>query len=84
MSDHDPYAPVVEEATVTNAPVEAAPVAAEPEVEYDPATAVPDGSAKDVLAWVGDDRAKAQAALAFEVDNQKRTTLIAKLNNIID
>jgi len=89
MSDIDPYAPVYpvteyakefkkEEAEAPAPKVEAP---AEPEVQE---LQVPDSSAKDVLAWVGEDVDRAKAALSHEEDNQKRSTLITKLNAIID
>lgn len=88
MSDTDPYAapesgPNVLDATETYvAPEEApaaAPVAAEEPAELD----VPEGSIKTVLAWVGDDKAKASAALDAEKDGQKRTTLVKELQEIL-
>lgn len=85
MSDTDPYAaPHVEEArfAVASEPVSAPeePVEAAPAVEE----AVPEGSIKEVLKWVGYDREKAQRALAAEHDGEKRTTLVSKLEAIID
>lgn len=45
---------------------------------------VPDGPAKDVLAWVGDDSDRAVAALeAEEARDQPRTTLVAALEKVI-
>jgi hypothetical protein len=84
MSDHDPYAPAVEEAKVFNEPVEAAPVDDEPAVEEAYTHDVPDGSAKEVLGWVGEDVDRAKAALSVEEEGQKRSTLITKLTAIID
>jgi hypothetical protein len=88
MSDTDPYAapesgPNVLDADDTyvaseEAP-EAAPVASEAPAELD----VPEGSIKTVLAWVGDDKAKASAALDAENDGQKRTTLVKELEEIL-
>ncbi len=94
MSETDPYAapeetsaPAVEYAKVlTPAPIVDSfdqPVA-EKAVEA-PVTeeqSVPEGSIKEVLAWVGDDAAKAQSALTAEKSGEKRTTLITKLNAI--
>lgn len=88
MSDTDPYAapesgpnvldadsptPYVPEAT------EGAPEAAEAPADLD----VPEGSIKTVLAWVGDDKVKASAALDAEQDGQKRTTLVKELEEIL-
>lgn len=94
MSDTDPYAapdsgPNVLDAdsgetyvspveTPEEAP-EAAPVAVETPEELD----VPEGSIKTVLAWVGDDKSKAEAALDAEKDGQKRTTLVKELEEIL-
>lgn len=43
---------------------------------------VPEGTAAEVLAWVGSDPARAQAALDVEYYGQNRSTLIAKLETI--
>lgn len=88
MSDTDPYmapdAPHVEEAKyavvsvdqkVSEKPVEA------PVTEDQKA---PEGSIKEVLAWVGDDVTKAQIALKAEKSGEKRTTLISKLEAVIN
>lgn len=93
MSDTDPYAapdapnvevarvltpaPVVDsfDQTVAEKPVEA------PQTEV---ATVPEGSIKEVLAWVGEDATKAQAALDAEKSGDKRTTLISKLEAIIN
>lgn len=41
---------------------------------------VPDGTAADVLAWVGDDPTRAQTAYDVEIASEKpRTTLLADL-----
>lgn len=88
MSDTDPYAgPVVENARETapekeETPVET-PVTApdEPVVET---SEVPEGSIKTVLEWVGDDKDRAQSALDAEKAGQERSTLISKLEEIID
>ena len=98
MSDTDPYAakeytPNVEEANAVSEPVSAAPVVDsfdQPVVEQPvdapvaDVQAVPEGSIKDVLAWVGDDATKAQNALDAEKTGEKRTTLISKLEAIIN
>lgn len=78
MSDTDPYAgPEVEEARVIE-PVVPVEVVAMTEV------VVPEGPAKDVLAWVGIDTTRAALALEAEKIGQKRTTLLTKLNAIIE
>lgn len=45
---------------------------------------VPDGTAKDVVDWVGDDRDRAKAALQVEraKGDDARTTLVARLSKI--
>lgn len=45
---------------------------------------VPDGSARDVIDWVGDDRDRARAALDVEQakGDDARTTLVAKLTKL--
>jgi len=87
MSATDPYAapdaPNVEEARLpvpepVEAPVEAVEAS---QIEF---PVVPEGSIKTVLAWVGEDRTKAQAALAYEIDNEGRKTLIKELNNLLN
>lgn len=91
MSDTDPYAapeessaPVVEVA----APVVDSfdqPVAEKPiEAPVTEEQGVPEGSIKEVLAWVGDDATKAQAALDAENAGDTRTTLVSKLEAIIN
>lgn len=47
------------------------------------AESVPDGTAGDVLAWVGDDVDRAKAAAAAEVEGKGRKTLLADLDRII-
>jgi hypothetical protein len=45
---------------------------------------VPDGTAKDVIDWVGDDQQRARQALAAEQakGDEARTTLVARLSKI--
>lgn len=95
MSDTDPYAAPEESAPVVEVAKELKPApvvdsfdqpVAEKAVEA-PVTeeqSVPEGSIKEVLAWVGDDATKAQAALDAENAGDKRTTLITKLDAIIN
>jgi hypothetical protein len=45
---------------------------------------VPEGSIDTVLAWVGDDPGRAQQALDAEQAGQQRTTLITKLEAIVE
>jgi hypothetical protein len=92
MSDTDPYmapdAPHVEEAKPVQTPVvdsfdqkvNEKPVEA-PVTEEQTA---PEGSIKEVLAWVGEDATKAQTALKAEKAGEKRTTLISKLEAVIN
>jgi hypothetical protein len=90
MSDTDPYAapesgPNVLDADASTpyvAPEEAS-VAAPAPVEAPADLEVPEGSIKTVLAWVGDDKAKAEAALDAEKSGQKRTTLVKELEDIL-
>lgn len=95
MSDTDPYAakeytPNVEEAQAVEQPAPVVdsfnqPVAEQPvEAPQTDVQAVPEGSIKDVLAWVGEDATKAQNALDAEKSGEKRTTLISKLEAIIN
>lgn len=82
MSDTDPYmAPEVEVARF-----DVASVSVEPEVVETPVVqeAVPEGSIKDVLAWVGDDVDKAKRALAAETEGENRKTLVTKLKELTD
>lgn len=83
MSDTDPYAaaeaaPNALEARVFDTAPE--PVEDAPEATTE---AVPEGPAKDVLAWVGEDLARAEQALEAEKAGQKRSTLMTKLDAII-
>lgn len=57
---------------------------AEPEPGEPPADEVPDGSADEVLIWVGDD--KERASWALDVERQRpspRSTLVAKLEKLV-
>jgi hypothetical protein len=45
---------------------------------------IPGGTVADIVEWVGDDPARAQTALDAEYEGQARTTLIAKLEAILD
>lgn len=87
MSDHDPYAPVTEEANPTVEVPSFAP-AGEPEDLKIPSTEeasnVPEGSVKEVLGWVGEDSEKAKQALEAEEAGEGRKTLVSKLNEIIN
>lgn len=84
MSDTDPYMALDAEETVVETTVE--PV--EPATEETPAANdkidVPEGSIKEVLAWVGEDVDKAKAALEAEEAGENRKTLVAKLKEITD
>jgi hypothetical protein len=90
MSDTDPYAapesgPNVLDADASTpyvAPEEAS-VASPAPLEAPADLEVPEGSIKTVLAWVGDDKAKAEAALDAEKSGQKRTTLVKELEDIL-
>lgn len=87
MSETDPYAAVTEEAHVSSfAPAGESEEFATPAPVAEPVTeeAVPEGSVKDVLAWVGEDSAKAQRALDAENAGEGRKTLVSKLNEIIN
>lgn len=81
MSDTDPYAaPVVEEAKV----FEEAPAEETQDAPVEATEEVPTGSIKVVLAWVGDDAEKAQKALDAELTGDQRSSLISKLEEIIN
>jgi hypothetical protein len=98
MSDTDPYyaGPAISVARFDTTTAENSGVIETPAVEpvvtpEQPVEAaqteeltVPEGSIKNVLAWVGDDRTKAQAALDAEnATSDPRTTLVTKLEDII-
>jgi len=62
---------------------EPAPVVAPEETVPVEETTVPDGTAEDVLAWVGDDTERALAAIEAEEAREKpRKTLLAKLEGL--
>lgn len=68
-------------------PVDTAPVApaipATPTGATPDPNAVPDGSATDVLTWVGEDKDRAARALAIENAKDKpRSTLVASLEKV--
>lgn len=75
MSDTDPYAAPVVEEVPAETPLEASVTA---KIE------VPEGSVKKVLDWVADDATKAQAALDAEIAGENRSSLISKLNAILN
>lgn len=83
MSDTDPYAAP---SAATKVEKKAAPTPVEKvvEVEKKEPLVVPEGPAKDILAWVGDDKERASLALDAENVGQKRTTLITKLTAIVE
>jgi hypothetical protein len=90
MSETDPYAaPVSEEAKfdTTEAPyagVTETPAVQPVNVPQQADLTVPEGSIKNVLGWVGDDRTKAQAALDAENKaDDPRSTLVSKLEDIL-
>jgi hypothetical protein len=60
-------------------PAPAAPIAGQTPVSED---AVPDGTVEDVMAWVGDDPARAAAAADAERAGKGRKTLLADLDKI--
>ncbi len=46
---------------------------------------VPDGSAKDVMAWVDDDQARAEQAKAAELERDNpRSTLLKQLDGVLE
>jgi hypothetical protein len=70
---------------------EAAPQAQEqaveeqPEAEEKSGTGVPDGTTAEVLAWVGDDKERAQAALDKEnADESPRKGLTGELEKLLE
>lgn len=73
-------------ATPTDPPADIPPDEAPPGVMTLNRGLVPDGSAKDVIDWVGDDRDRARAALEAEQGkgDDARTTLVAKLTKLAD
>jgi hypothetical protein len=74
MSESNPYA----------AKSEAKPVAVEVEVnEAEKAEEVPTGTVSEMLAWVGDDKNRAQAALDAEKEGAERVTLIHALEDLL-
>lgn len=79
MSYHDPYRPSSARGEGASAPK------AEVYKEPDPETTVPDGTTKEVLAWVGNDADKAKLALDKEESHDEpRKGLVKELNSIID
>lgn len=48
-----------------------------------PQSDVPRGPAREVLAWVGEDVARAKAALAVETENDNRTGVLNHLHKVI-
>jgi len=94
MSDHNPYEPAV---SVSKRDLEQAPaptldldpqVGPEREKELPAAPAsetVPDGTIKEVLDWVGDDKDRAKAAVDAESNtDDPRPSLIKKLEKVLE
>lgn len=73
MSQSNPYAPKTETKTEEPARVEAPA-----EETYE----VPEGSIKTVLAWVGNDPAKAKAAFDAEIEGKDRESLLDQLKEL--
>lgn len=82
-TEHDPYAPHTDtpEASVE---VEKEENVQEPEETKEEAQGVPEGSAAEVLEWVGDDKDRAKEALDAEAAGQQRIGLTRKLKDIVD
>lgn len=49
-----------------------------------PSLGVPDGTIDEIMEWVGDDPAKALRALEAETAGKARTTLVGKLEKILE
>lgn len=86
-TSHNPYAPHVK-ATEAKLTVEAekdAPEAIEEENAAEGATqGVPEGSAAEVLEWVGGDKDRAKEALEVEDKGQQRIGLTRKLKELAE
>lgn len=86
-TEHDPYAPhkEVSELTVEAAKTDEAPEVEETEEAPEEAVqGVPEGSAAEVLEWVGDDKDRAKEALKAEEDGQQRIGLTRKLKELAE
>jgi hypothetical protein len=57
---------------------------AEAEAPAEPGEQVPDGTISEVLAWVGEDQDRARAAIAAEQEGRVRSTLINKLEQVLE
>lgn len=80
MSDHDPYAPAEHKPdTIEARRDQPAPVEQENEqtpVETAPTgPQVPDGSVREVVEWIGDDKDRAKAAKEAEGENGRKGVL---------
>jgi hypothetical protein len=84
MSDTDPYMALDAEETVVETIVEPVQPATEETPAANDKIEVPEGSIKEVLAWVGEDVDKAKAALEAEEAGENRKTLVTKLKEITD
>lgn len=91
MSTHNPYegtTPIFVEHVADAAEPEE--VSVETPAEETPQTTaapavdpVPEGTAKEVLAWVGEDKERAARALVAEVEGNDRKTLVKALREIL-
>lgn len=81
MSDHDPYAPAehkpdtIEARKVQSAPVEEKNEQAPVEEPAQTGPQVPDGSVREVVEWIGDDKDRAKAAKKAEGENGRKGVL---------
>lgn len=86
-TEHDPYAPHTDapEADIKATEAEESQEPKETEEAPEEATqGVPEGSAADVLAWVGEDKDRAKEALEVEQAGQQRIGLSRKLKELAE
>lgn len=81
-TSNNPYAP---SSQAVSKPVEPQEVteAPEPVEEVVDPQSVPEGPAAEVLAWVGEDKDRAQQALDAEEEGQQRVGLTKKLKELV-
>lgn len=79
-----PVAPIEEVVVQTAAEAVEAPQKATQPITAVKKLEVPEGSVKSVLAWVGTDADRANAALDAERSGDKRSSLIQKLEALTD
>lgn len=82
-TSHNPFAPHGKAPKASEAP-EKVEETEEPAETVEEAQGVPQGSAAEVLEWVGEDKDRAKEALDAEEEGQQRIGLSRKLRELLE